>query len=346
MLKTFGPRAARFALVAAALPLNGCYLMHLAKGQMHVVCSTVDQDEALARPELTDVEKQKLRYIQQVRAFAEKDLHLAPSKNYTVYLPGEVEPVAYVVTAAFKDRLEPVTWWYPIVGTASYRGYFDREMAAEERDALVEEGYDASLRTASAFSTLGWFTDPVTRLMLQMDDGDLATLIIHELTHGTLYASGKTAFNESLAEFVGRQGATEWMTRRYGAGSEELRHFLDDLADARVFDTFMNASARKLDAFYASGPKDAVAERENVFAGILADFETVRPTFRTEAYRAIVLPPLNNAFMLGFLDYADSAPFERAFAHVGGDWTKFFDLVRTASEDDEPARKLQELVDE
>lgn len=331
-------------LLLSAAPLSGCYLMHVAKGQLNMACSTISVREALQSGDLNDADKEKLRYVQRVRQFAERDLHLKVNDNYTTYLPGELRPITYVVTAAYRDRLEPVTWWFPIVGSVSYRGYFDREMAEVFRYGLAADGYDADLRTAGAYSTLGWFTDPVTPLMLDMGDGDLAMLIIHELAHGTVYAAGQTDFNESLAEFVGRQGATELMRRRHGAHSQIFLSFLDSIADGRTFDRFMRESALKLNELYAGRPDDLETARWIAFDGIRTDLEELRPRFKTEGYRNIRLRTLNNAVMVGYLAYADTEPFEQAFERADGDWSRFFDLVRTAAEDDRPTEKLRQLI--
>jgi len=348
MRKLSRPVFSRLVLITAAcgliLPLlSSCYVFHVAKGQLHIACSAIGLREALQNSELSDADKEKLRYIQRVRLFAEKELSLKPSDNYTTYLPGERRPITFVVTGAYRDRLEPVTWWFPVVGSVSYRGYFDPEMARDFRDELEADGYDADLRTAGAYSTLGWFTDPVTPLMLDLDDGDLAMLIIHELAHGTVYVAGQTEFSESMAEFVGRQGAEDLLRRRSGPDSPQLRSFLDGLADSRTFDRFMRAKALALDGLYASRPADLEKARLDFWARMRLDLEAARPEFRTEGYRAIRLRLLNNAVMVGYLAYADTEPFEKAFERAGRNWSKFFDLVREAARNDDPMNKLREM---
>jgi len=324
--------------------LNGCYLAHVARGQVGIAWSSIGIDEALERADLSPADKAKLRYVQEVRAFAESDLGLKPSKNYTTYLPGPKRPITWVVTAAPKDRLEPVTWWFPIVGSVAYKGYFDPDMAKAEAASLAADGYDVYVRPAIAYSTLGWFTDPITPLLLDLDDGELASLIVHELTHGTIYAAGQTGFSESLAEFVGRRGAEEFLAHRFGPDDGRIAAFRDGVADGQLFDAFMRAEAEGLIRLYASRPTDLTADRQEYFDGMRRDFEELRPRFRTEGYRAIRLRVLNNASMLGHLAYADTAPFERAFEAAGRDWTKFFALVRAAAKSDRPLERLRELA--
>ena len=247
MRSLFGDRPCRFwrrgaimalGLAAVVLSLNSCYLAHVAAGQLRLCSDSIDIEEALRSDALSDIDKAKLRYIQEVRRFAETDLGLAPSDNYTTYYPGPKRPVTYVITASRRDRLEPVTWWFPVVGSVSYKGFFDLEKAKKERNDLAAQGYDVYVRPALAYSTLGWFKDPILPLMLELDEGELAMLIIHELAHGTVYASGQTDFSESLAEFVGREGAVDFLKKRYGADDRDVNYLRKEIADGRRYDEF------------------------------------------------------------------------------------------------------------
>jgi len=341
------PRSWLFIVLAAAgliTCLNGCYLMHVAKGQLDVACRSISIEEALRLDSLSQADKCQLRLIQEMRAFAESELGLNRSKNYTKYYPGAKKPLTYVVVAARRDRLEPKTWWFPVVGRVSYKGFFDLEKAKKERDSLAADGYDVYLRPALAYSTLGWFTDPILPLMLDLDEGDLASLIIHELAHGTVYASGHSGFNESFAEFVGRQGALDYLALKYGSGDARVARLQDRFHDEQLFDEFVRRAAERLRAFYASAPKDLAGEREKQFAAIRAEYEKWRPRFRTDGYAGLELRTINNAMIVANLTYGDTVPFEEAYAYCQGDWTAFLNLVREAAKNDEPLRRLRELT--
>ena len=331
-------------LLAIPVSLNGCYLAHVAAGQLRLSCGSIDMKDALASDSLSDADKAKLRYIQRVRVFAERELLLADSDNYTTYYPGPKLPVTYVVTASRRDRLEPVTWWFPVAGRVAYKGYFDPEKAKEERDRLAAEGYDVYLRPALAYSTLGWFKDPILPLMLELDEGELAMLVIHELAHGTIYAAGQTDFNESLAEFIGREGAAELLMKQYGADDRRVIGLRDGIADSRLYDEFMRASALNLVELYAGSPADLETARQEFFSRMRSDFLEFRGGFRTEGYRNAELRTLNNAVLVGHLAYADTVPFERAFEFAGRDWKIFFGLVGEAAKSDQPTAKLEELT--
>lgn len=334
-----------FVLLGLAIwVLSGCYLFHVAKGQLTALCDAESVDEALKRPDLEPCDKDKIVYIQDVREFAETKLTLKPSDNYTTYLPGSKEPRYWVLTAAYKDRLEPITWTFPVVGTVSYKGFFDLEVAKKARDELAADGYDVYLRPALAYSTLGWFKDPITPQMLDLDAGLLADLIIHELTHGTVYAAGQTTYSEFFAQFVGRQGALEFLADRYGQDSAEVAAFRDRVADEQLFDGFMRDAAVRLRAMYAAKPADLEAARQAFFDGMRADYLALRPRFRTAAYAGSELGTLNNASMAGRLAYADTVPFERAFAALDGSWLEFVALVKQAAETEDPFRALRDLA--
>ncbi len=352
-MRSVGPDTARAPLAGAVLPflfafvvappLSGCYLSHLARGQIDVSRSAVSIEEAMRRPELSEADKAKLALVQEIRSFAETSIGLKPSKNYTTYLPGKKGPLVWVVTASRKDSLTPVTWKFPVVGEVAYRSYFDLKEAEAERDRLAAEGYDVYLRPARAYSTLGWFTDPVTPLMLDLDEGELAELIIHELSHGTVYPPGQATYGESFAQFVAREGARQFLLRRHGPDSPAVRAYDDRLADERLYDAFMGRAVERLRALYASRPADLEAARRGFFEGMRRDYDALRPKFHTAAYARAGLRTLNNAVLIGHLIYADTAPFEEAFAAFRGDWQKFVEAASAAAKDPDPARRLRAL---
>lgn len=330
--------------VLLAMPfVSGCYLSQVALGQIKLSCDSVPIEQALQMNCLNEHEKARLRDVLDIRLFAEQALHLKRSRNFSTYYPGPHEPLNWVVTAAPEDQLTPVTWWFPVVGRISYKGFFDEEAAQAEARDLSKQGYDVSVQPVLAYSTMGWFTDPVMPLMLDMDNGSLARLLIHELTHGTVYAPGHTTFNESLAEFVGREGGRQFLVWEYGAGSEKVKEYDAQLADEAVIDVFMHDAARRLAALYATHPADLGSARINFFAQMYCDFRKLRPQLKTARYRKTrELGNVNNAVMVAYLTYDTMQPFEEAFASVGGDWAKFIALAGAAARCDDPVKCLRE----
>jgi predicted aminopeptidase len=298
----------RLALLLLLPPLCGCYILTQAQGQLRVLLNSERIGTLLADRNVPDQVKLKLLFVREIKAFGEHELGLKRSSNYESFYDTKGQPITYIVSACRKDRFEPYLWWFPIVGDVPYKGFFHKEDAEEEARGLKQEGYDVSVGTAAAYSTLGYFPDPVLSTMLDYPEEQLVALILHELTHGTIYLPGGTDFNEGLASFVGWQGALEFARRRHGISSPQydrtVRAFAaEERRDAKAREVF-----RKLDALYKSGKpyREIVSERDRV-AGM----------------------PVNNAQILMQRRYGRYDEFRAAFEKAGGEWSRFFDaLVR------------------
>lgn len=332
------------AIAAICQSLSGCYLVNAATTQVSLILQAISVEKALASPHISDADKAKIRLIQDVRAFTESTIGLDKTDNYTTYVPGEKVPAMYVLTAAPKDSLDPYTWSYPVVGETTFKSFFDEAEAEKEQRELEAKGYDTWLRPADGYSTSGYLSDPILPIMLERDDVDLVQLIIHELSHSTLYRHEAAEFSESFAVFVQREGARQYLAARYGAGSREARMLEDRIADEERFDAFVRDAAARLRAFYASKPADVVTAREKVFDAIRGDYARLRPKFRTEAYRQSSFDRLNNARLNGYLTYSNAAPFAAAYRGFDRDWPAFIAACKTAVKDEYPFRRLQKLV--
>lgn len=298
----------RLLLVPLLILLSGCYLLRQAGGQIRMLLNAQRIDVLLADRDVPAKTKEKLKLVREIKSFGERELGLSPSGNYESFYDTQGQPITYLVSACRKERFEPYTWWFPIVGTVPYKGFFSKEDAIAEAKALEEQGLDVSLGTAAAYSTLGYFPDPVLSTMLDYPDEQLAALILHELTHGTIYLPGGTDFNEGLASFVGWQGALEFARARRGINSEAydrtVRAFAaEERRDARSRELF-----KKLDALYRSGlPRErTLEEREKIAGG-----------------------KVNNAEILMQRRYGRYDEFREKFEAARGDWSHFFEaLVR------------------
>jgi predicted aminopeptidase len=291
------------------LPLVGaCYLAKQAEGQLHILLAQRPLEDVLADPEVPAWQKEKIRLVRDVKEFGEREIGLTVSNNYTRFYDTGGRPVSWLVSASAKHRFENHTWWFPIVGTVPYKGFFRRADAVAEARALEADGYDVQLTPVAAYSTLGYFPDPVLSTMVEYSEEDLAALILHELTHGTIYLPGDTNFNEKLASFVGWQGALEFARRRHGAGSAAYERSVRALAREERRARESRELFEKLDSLYRSDlPRAEKIRRRDQVAG----------------------RPVNNAEILMQRRYTDYAVFGAAFERVGGDWKKFFDLVRS-----------------
>jgi len=295
--------------LALLLPLlTGCYILTQAQGQLRMLLNSQNIDTLLADPAVPDKTKLKLLFVREVKDFGEHELGLARSANYESFYDTQGKPITYIVSASLKERFQPHIWWFPIVGDVPYKGFFSRDDAIAEAKDLEKQGYDVALGTAAAYSTLGYFPDPMLSTMLGYPDEQLAALLLHELTHGTIYLPGGTDFNEGLASFVGWQGALEFARRKRGIHSVAYDRTVRAFAAEEKRDASSLALFHKLDELYKSNRSraDVLRERERIAGG-----------------------KVNNAEILMQRRYGRYDEFRARFEAAGGDWRSFFEgLVR------------------
>lgn len=328
-------------LLALLLGSSGCYVTGQALGQLDVACDSVPVEEYLrtASPE----HKAKIALIGEAKRFAEQTLGFAPTDNYTVVYDTGGKPIVTVVTACARDRFEERTWWFPIVGSVPYLGYFDEAKALALADELADDGYDVRVGGARAYSTLGWFTDPILTTMFDDDDVDLVELILHELTHTHLYAKGHGDFNESLATFVAREATLQFFRAR-PERFDDYRTALARFADAERFDDLVIALHAALDGYYRTSPPDVLVGRERLVLRARAALRADRHNYYTEAYARYRNAALDNAAILARRRYGRTAPFRDVYDSARRDWSDFFALVRAAADTDHPFAALKALA--
>lgn len=326
-----------FSLGLLILLNSGCslsYILHAAAGQFRIQNRAVPMAAALEDHELTATEKARLRLVLRVKAFGENELGLRPTDNYeTVYLGSERNPV-YTVSAAPRTRLERVTWWFPVVGRMPYLGYFDECRAQDKKRELEQEGLDAIVWPAEAYSTLGWFQDPVHRNLLEKEPVEIVETILHEMTHATLYAKGQPEFNETLASLVGKQGALAFLERTIGPDSSETRKARALLRDQRRFSTFLHTFLDELSGLYAGGlsEKEKLVRRRALFSEAMERFETVRDRLETDRFIAFGAGGLNNAHLMAVaLYHRHYTLFESVLRSQGGSLKKAMDVFQRIS---------------
>ncbi len=228
------------------------YGLQQGAGQFHILYNAVPTEEILTSELYPDSVKQKVKLINEIKKYAVDSLGLTPSDNYTSFYDQHNKPVLWVITASEPFELKAKEWWFPVIGSVSYKGFFEKERGIKMKDELVKLNYDVDLGTVSAWSTLGFFNDPILSNMLKREEGELANLIIHELTHGTIYAKSSVDFNENLASFVGETGAIKFLSDKYGDSSAKVMGYFDNDEDISIYNDYMLASANKLRTFYAS----------------------------------------------------------------------------------------------
>jgi predicted aminopeptidase len=233
-----------------------------AKGQFNIIWQAVPVDEILNDPEFPDSLKTKLRLIEEAKEFAVYDLGLKGIKNYTTYYDQKGKDLLWVVSACEPFDLEAYKWGFPILGQFSYKGFFNHAMAVDEMKKLRKKGYDANIRTAGGWSTLGILKDPVLSNMLRRNEGSLIDLIIHELTHGTIFIKDSLEFNENLATFIGHAGTQLFMTEKYGKSSAKLQSYIQKIEDQKKFTDYVLRGAVRLDSLYGTFTNDMNDEKK------------------------------------------------------------------------------------
>jgi predicted aminopeptidase len=273
--------------------------------------------------------RQKLRIVLAARAFASESIHLRARESFTTFSQLQHDTLVLVLSAAYRDRLRAYTWWFPIVGRVPYKGFFDFGAAKAAARKLDSEGFDVYLRPSPAFSTLGWFNDPLVSTSLNADSLDLANTVIHELTHNTFYAPGQAVFNESFANFVGARGSA-WFFRSRGqqaAAEEEDARWGDDKLMARFWERLYHA----IDSTYKAHPGDdsehvraRIAARDTVYRRARVELvEVLGPQLHTIGPRVLERMRLDNAALLARRIYlTDLDLFDAVWLREGADLRK------------------------
>lgn len=285
------------------------YGIQQARGQLHIIWDAEHVDAYLADPHFPDSLKKKLNLITEVRRFAIDSLSLKDTKNYKTLYDQKGKEVMWVVMASEPFRLVAKEWNFPVIGSFPYKGFFEREEAFKLRDQLESEGWDVNIRNPGGWSTLGWFTDPILSKMLERSEGDLANLIIHEMSHATIFVKDSIDFNENLATFIGDRGAEKFLLSVYGPGSEEYRTYMNEDRDYMLFSDHMLRGAEKLDSLYKTmDENDPVEEKSRIKKEMIRkiveslDTLSLRGTTGRPSVRFRESLP-NNAYFLNFIRY-------------------------------------------
>ncbi|WP_341961132.1 aminopeptidase [Pseudomonas sp. RC10] len=328
----------------AILLLSGCsslsYYTQLAGGQLALLRAREPVADVIADPQRDPKLRDRLRTSQQAREFASQHLHLPDNQSYRLYADIHRQYVVWNVFATGEFSLDPVTHCFPIAGCVAYRGYYDQNAARGEAALQKLDGKDVYVSGVEAYSTLGWFNDPIISSMMTWGDERLATLIFHELAHQRFYVKDDSEFNESYATFVEQEGTRQWRAARgmspETASSETLRR---DQLTQLLLDT-----RDRLKTLYAE-PLSADVMRQRK----AAEFERLRGQYKQlrdrqwggdKRFDAWVYAPMNNARLLPIGLYDQWTPaFAALFKQVDGDWPAFFTAVETLGKLPQEERK-------
>jgi predicted aminopeptidase len=332
-------------LVLLTLAQTGCYYVKSAYHQVGLLNDRVPIEKALQDPALTEDEKAKLRLSQEVMIFAEKELGLNSNGNYSSYVRLKQPYVTYVVSAAPKWDLKHHIWSFPFVGKVPYKGFFIEDDAKSEEKSLQDQGLDTYLRGVSAFSTLGWFRDPLLSSMLRYKEPDLVNTLIHETVHATLFIKSNADFNERLAVFLGNWGTELFYREREGQDSQTLSLIKQENIDEKIFAEFITKELALLEIWYESKPEQNEELRQARFKEIQSRFDTeVTPRLKTKSYDNFKSLKLSNARLLVYKTYLqDLSKFEGLAQKTGQDFRTFLEKVKLLEKHPEPEKAISEL---
>ncbi len=286
-------RLVRLKLVAlvcalASLSTTGCisganlhYITQAAAGQESLNGKGIDIQEVIDHGYLDKRTRSLLAAVPGIKSFGERH-GLRPTKNYERYLWLGRPAVMWVVSACAPLSFRPKTWTFPVIGSITYTGWFDRKEADEYAKELAAKGWDVDVRGSQAYSTLGWFTDPILSTMLSGGDdalGDLADVVLHESLHATFYVPGQSTLNESMASFVGDTLAPEYLAETKGPDSIDQGRFIELRKKGEARGKRMKEAYMALEALYASqlSKEEKLAEKKRITEQLRADLHIQRP---------------------------------------------------------------------
>jgi predicted aminopeptidase len=335
-------------LLLVILAVSGCKTMSFyaqaVKGQYQLWADAEPVEKLMASTNTSAKLKARLELVRTLRDFADKHLELPVDGHYLKYVDLHRPYAVWNVEAAPEFSMAPKTWWYPLVGSLEYRGYFSEKGARSYGKYLQKKGYDVFVGGAEAYSTLGWFKDPLLNTFIFDSDPDLAELLFHELGHQRVFAHGDTDFNEAFATTVGQEGARRWLhsrgdTNAYSAYVEEVQRTRDFaglimqtrtrlealFGDERTKDGKIKATDKNRNV----DPEELRRRKQELIEKLRQEYAALKPQWggNTE-YDGWFTDPINNAQLNSVAAYYDLVPgFERLLEQNGGDMGKFYEAA-------------------
>jgi predicted aminopeptidase len=336
--QTDGTRAGALLLVFA---LSGCaspaYYAQAVGGQIELWRRAEPIEEVLARVKTPERLKTKLETVREIRRFASRELHLPDNRSYTKYADLKRPFVVWNVFAAEEFSVQPREWCFAIVGCVNYRGYFSREGAESYASELRAQGYDVYVGGVPAYSTLGYFDDPVLSTFIHYPETELARLIFHELAHQLVYAKGDSTFNESFASTVEEEGVRRWIAGHGGVADQAS--FAAAQQRKHDYLSLVEAYRGKLQLLFASeaSNQEKRADKKRLFQEMKTDYQRIKAEWGGySGYDRIFSQDLNNAFVASTSLYTQLVPaFQKLLEKNGGDLPRFYEAARRLA--DEPA---------
>lgn len=319
-----------FIPIVWSLLLNGCttisYYGQAISGHLSLMAGRQPIGQLLEQNDVSPELKQRLLLARSIRDFASDSLKLPDNGSYRSFVATSREAVVWSLVATEAYSVDPKQWCYPVIGCASYRGYFDPEMAQREAERLIGQGLDVALEPVPAYSTLGWFDDPLPGTVIGWKEWRLAGLIFHELAHQRLYIAGDSAFNEAFANTVQQTGVALWLSSTQAA--EQMQAWQLAQQREREFVELLLRTRERLHSLYQSAVAEVEMERGKraLFDGLVGDYQRLKRGWSGFAgYDAWFGRELNNARLASVATYENWVPaFKLLFRRADGDFVTFY----------------------
>lgn len=298
-----------------------------AYGQAQILWRSKPISQVIEKKDTSEKLRQKLLLVEDMRQFASESLSLPGDASFGKYCDLGRRYVSWVIYAAPEFSVEPKSWWYPLVGRLQYRGFFSEAAAKKEADQLKAQGLDVYFSGVEAYSTLGWFHDPILNTFVDRSEAELAELIFHELTHVKLFLHGDTEFNEALATAVGEEGVRRWFkSRKQFAALQAYEASLQK--DAQIVKLLLN-TRQQLQQFYAQNTgttEEKRAGKAKILQQIKTEYSQLRERWQGDSrYDRYFAKPINNARLNTIATYYQLVPaFAKKLQEYKGDLPQFF----------------------
>lgn len=330
MSLNFKSLALTLVISVIAMSSQACspfYVLEAAYIESGILLRRKDIDKVIAEQTTSDFERQKLSLVKAARNFA-LELGLTPKQAFTKYSTVDQDVLAWVLMASEPSTFKLHTWWFPIVGAVPYKGYFNKTSAECAARRLEFQGYETFIRGTDAFSTLGWFNDPVLSTTLKHSNIRIVNTVIHESLHSTIWIPKHVAFNESLANFVGHRGALEFFNQRYKtlpntANQNSATEAQNEYDKELIFASSITKLYQELDSLYqsASSKEHKLIAREEIFESNLKQIKQRFPNIK-------ILQSINNSEIMQLKIYLTELDKFEALFNKSQNWLVFFEKIR------------------
>jgi predicted aminopeptidase len=334
-------------IVLCSLLFSACWTLKQGAVMFGYLRSAVPL-ATLAGKNAPENDKQFVRQVEDIKRFAIEELGLRETKNYSTYVTLDRNYLAAIVSASAKDSFTRYQWWFPVVGTVPYKGFFNVDDARAEARKLEKKELDVWIRSVDAFSTLGWFRDPLYSFMKNYPVYHLANLIIHESFHATVFIKNNVQFNEELAEFIGSEGARLYIEKRYGQQASEMPDMEMREAESALFVSFIQSIIAELKPVYESAlPREEklIRKQEIISASQKRFLESYDEMFSNDNYRGFAEIEINNAYLeLYNLYYERGGKVKELYAASGGDIKEFIALTKKIDPKSDPMAQIEKRI--